>query len=88
MHIPCQTLKRARIGKCAHETGRSAPALERFAPVEARGVERFAPGGGAIRSTRQLAHRLKVESRTNREKRARIGNSAHESGKNIRGGSA
>ena len=48
MHIPFQTPKRARIGKCAHESGRSAPALERFAPVEAggwsdspRGMERF-----------------------------------------------
>jgi hypothetical protein len=50
MHIPCQTPKRARIGKFAHESGRSAPALERFAPVEAGGVERFAPGGGAIRT--------------------------------------
>ncbi len=59
MHIPYQTLKRARIGKFAHESGRSASALERFAPVEAVGVERFAPGGGAIRPTRQPAHDLK-----------------------------
>ena len=50
MHIPCQTPKRARIGKFAHESGRSAPALERFAPVgvggwsdSPQGVERFAP---------------------------------------------
>jgi hypothetical protein len=64
-------LQKAPIGKCAHESGRGAPALERFAPVEAGGVERFAPGGGAIRPTRQLAHRLKLESRTNREVRAR-----------------
>jgi len=51
-------------------------------------VERFAPGGGANRPTRQPAHDLKLESRMNREKRARTGNGAHESGKNIWGGSA
>ncbi len=48
-HIPCQIRKSARIGKFAHESGRSAQALERFAPVEAGGVERFAPGDGANR---------------------------------------
>ncbi len=55
MHVPCQTPKRARIGKFADESGRSAPALERFAPFEAGGwskspqwVARFAslPKGG------------------------------------------
>ena len=38
------------------------------------------PVGGAIRPTRQPAHCLKWQSRTNREIRALIGNGAHESG--------
>ena len=66
--------KKAPIGNCAHESGRSAPALERFAPVEAGGVERFAPGGGANRSSKRPAHDV------TRECRARTGDGAHESG--------
>jgi hypothetical protein len=75
MHIPYQTLKRARIGKFAHESGRSASALERFAPVEAGGVERFAPveAGGVERfaplgsppttSNKRSAHESGIDNR-------------------------
>jgi hypothetical protein len=71
MHIPCQTPKRARIGKFAHESGRSAPALERFAPVEAGGVERFAPV--EARGVERFAPLGSLPT-------ASRGNNAHESG--------
>jgi hypothetical protein len=68
--------KSARIGKCAHESGRSAPALERFAPVDAVGVERFAPGGGAIWLTRLGPHFPPSSGQPSASNpyRARIGN--------------
>ena len=72
---------KAPIGKFEHQSGKIDQPMERFAPGEAggwsdspQGVERFAPGGGANRPTRQPAHDLDWESR------APIGNRAHESG--------
>ena len=35
-------LQKAPIGNGAHESGKTDPGVERFAPVEAEGVERFA----------------------------------------------
>ena len=74
MHIPCQTPKRARIGKFAHESGRSRPALERFAPVEAvrwsdspQGVERFAPLGSLPTNSNTRSAHESGKTRTNRE---------------------